>query len=99
VDIFCCCWGLSSYSYADATRSQKKRDFCQSHVRALRYFGVSPHGFVPDNLKSAVRTPDPFDPVINPLYAELGSHYHIAILPARIRKPKYKAKVRTPDLP
>ena len=41
VDLFCSCWGLSSYSYADATESQKKRDFTQSHVRAFRYFGVS----------------------------------------------------------
>jgi transposase len=95
VDIFCCCWGLSSFSFADATQSQKKRDFCQSHVRAFRYFGVCPHGLVPDNLKSAVTTPDPFDPVINPLYEELGKHYGIALLPARVRKPKDKAKVES----
>jgi len=95
VDLFCCCWGLSSFSFADATLSQKKKDFCQSHVRAFRYFGACPHGLVPDNLKSAVRTPDPFDPVINPLYAELGRHYKMVILPARIRKPKDKAKVES----
>lgn len=95
VDLFCCCWGLSSFSYADATISQKKRDFCQSHVRAFRYFGICPHGLVPDNLKSAVTTPDPFDPVINRMYEELGRHYGIAILPARIRKPRYKAKVES----
>lgn len=95
VDLFCCCWGLSSYSYADATLSQKKGDFCQSHVRAFRYFDACPHGLVPDNLKSAVTTPDPFDPIINPLYGELGKHYGIAILPARVRKPKDKAKVES----
>jgi transposase len=95
VDLFCCCWGLSSFSYVDATLSQKKRDFCQSHVRAFRYFDACPHGLVPDNLKSAVTTPDPFDPIINPLYGELGKHYGIAILPARVRKPKYKAKVES----
>lgn len=93
VDVFCCCWGLSNYSFADATESQKKRDFTQSHVRAFRYFGVSPHGLVPDNLKSAVRKPDPFDPLINPLYEEFARHYGVVVLPARIRKPKDKAKV------
>jgi transposase len=93
VDVFCCCWGLSNYSYADATQSQKKRDFTQSHVRAFRYFGVSPHGLVPDNLKSAVRKPDPFDPQINFLYEEFARHYGTVVLPARIRKPKDKAKV------
>ena len=95
VDLFCCCWGLSSFSYADATISQKKRDFCQSHVRAFRYFGVCPQRLVPDNLKSAVTTANPFDPVINRLYEELGRHYGIVILPARVRKPKDKAKVES----
>src|SRR4030042_6165649 len=95
VDLFCCCWGLSSYSFVDATETQKKRDFCQSHVRAFRYFGVCSHGLVPDNLKSAVRKPDPFDPQLNPLSEELGRHYGTAILPARIRKPKDKAKVES----
>lgn len=95
VDLFCCCWGQSSFSYADATVTQKKRDFCQSHVRAFRYFGACPHRLIPDNLKSAVTTAHPFDPVINPLYEELGKHYGIAILPARVRKPKDKAKVES----
>lgn len=95
LDLFCCCWGLSSFSFADATETQKKRDFCQSHVRAFRYFGAVSHGLVPDNLKSAVTKPDPFDPQINPLYEELGKHYGLVILPARIRKPKDKAKVES----
>ncbi len=93
VDLFCCCWGLSNYSYANATESQKARDFTQSHVRAFRYFGVSLHGLVPDNLKSAVRKADPFDPQINFLYEEFGRHYDVVVLPARICKPKDKAKV------
>lgn len=95
VDLFCCCWGLSSFSFVDATHTQKKRDFTQSHVRAFRYFGVCPRTLVPDNLKSAVNKPDPFNPVINPLYEELGKHYNSAILPARVRKPKDKAKVES----
>jgi transposase len=95
VDVFCCCWGLSSFTYADATKTQKKRDFCQSHVRAFRYFGVIPNGVVPDNLKSAVTKYNPFDPQLNPLYEEVAKHYGIVILPARIRKPKDKAKVES----
>jgi transposase len=95
VDLFCCCWGLSSHSYAEGTHSQKKRDFTQSHVRALRYFGVAPHGVVPDNLKSAVTKCRPFDPVLNPLYEEFGRHYNVAILPARVGKPRDKAKVES----
>lgn len=95
LELFCCCWGLSSFSFAEATESPKKLDFCYSHVRAFRYFGVVSHGLVPDNLKSAVRKYNPFDPLINPLYEELGRHYQTVILPARIRKPKDKAKVES----
>ncbi len=40
-DLFCCCWGLSSYSYAEATETQNGRDFTCSHVHAQQYFGVS----------------------------------------------------------
>lgn len=94
-DLFCCCWGMSSYTYAEVTESQKKRDFSYSHVRAFKYFGVVPHGLVPDNLKSAVSKTCPFDPVINPLYEQLGLHYNVAILPARVCKPRDKAKVES----
>jgi transposase len=93
VELFCCCWGASNYSYAEATRSQQNEDFVYSHPHSFRYFGVVPHGLVPDNLKSGVKTPDRYDPVINPLYGEMAGHYHTAVLPARVRKPKDKAKV------
>jgi transposase len=93
VELFCCCWGASNHSYAEATPSQKKEDFVYSHPRSFRYFGVVPHGLVPDNLKSGVKTPDRYDPIINPLYGEMAGHYHTAVLPARVRKPKDKAKI------
>lgn len=93
VELFCCCWGASNYSYAEATHSQQNEDFVYSHPHSFRYFGVVPHGLVPDNLKSGVKTPDRYDPIINPLYGEMAGHYHTAVLPARVRKPKDKAKV------
>jgi len=34
-----------------------------------------------------------YTPVINPTYAEMATHYQTAVLPARPRKPKDKAKV------
>ena len=36
---------------------------------------------------------DRFDPGLNRTYAEMAAHYGIAILPARPRKPRDKAKV------
>jgi transposase len=93
VELFCCCWGASNYSYAEATHTQNNEAFVYSHIHACRYFGVVPHGFVPDNLKSGVKVPDRYDPIINPLYEEMARHYHSAIIPARVRQPRDKAKI------
>lgn len=48
---------------------------------------------VPGNLKSGVTKPCRYEPDINPTYQEMASHYGIAVIPARVRKPKDKAKV------
>jgi transposase len=40
-----------------------------------------------------VKKPDRYDPEINPTYAELARHYGVAVIPARVRRPKDKAKV------
>jgi transposase len=95
VELFCCCWGLSSYSYAEATHSQKKEDFVHSHPRAFKYFGAVSHGLVPDNLKSGIKVPDRYDPIANPLYGCMAQHFNTVILPARIRRPQDKAKVES----
>mgnify|MGYP006301392023 FL=1 len=95
VELFCCCWGPSSYSYAEATHSQKKVDFVHSHPRAFKYFGVVPHGLVPDNLKSGIKVPDRYDPIANPLYDCMAQHFGTVILPARVRRPQDKAKVES----
>jgi transposase len=50
---------------------------------------------VPDNLKSGVTKPCYFSPQINPSYLELARHYDVAILPARVAKPRDKAKVES----
>ncbi|HEX5637110.1 MAG TPA: IS21 family transposase, partial [Gammaproteobacteria bacterium] len=47
---------------------------------------------VPDNLKSAVTKALRYEPDINPAYQEFAEHYNVAILPARVRKPRDKAK-------
>lgn len=93
VELFVCCWGASSFSYADGTESQKSPDFTMSHVRAWEYFGGSPHGVVPDNLKSGVRKASQYDPVANPLYGQMLQHYRAVVLPARVRKPRDKGVV------
>jgi len=90
--VFVATWGASNYTYAEATRSQKKADWIQSHVNAFEFFGGVPEVLVPDNLKSAVTKACRYEPQINDSYQHLARHYKTAIIPARPYKPKDKAK-------
>jgi transposase len=90
--VFVAVLGASSYTYAEATWSQGLEDWTMAHVRALSFLGGVPRVLVPDNLKSGVTRPDRYDPELNPTYARLADHYGLAILPARVRRPRDKAK-------
>lgn len=91
--IFVAVLGASNYTYVEATWSQGLADWTSSHVRCFEFLGGVPQLVVPDNLRSGVTAPNFYDPAINPTYQELARHYGIAILPARVRKPRDKAKV------
>lgn len=90
--IFVAVLGASNYTYCEATWSQRLPDWLGSHVRAFAFFGGIPKLIVPDNLKSGVSKACRYDPDINPAYQQLAEHYGTAIMPARPRKPKDKAK-------
>ena len=48
---------------------------------------------VPDNLKSGVTRSCRYEPGVNLTYEEMAQHYGVAVVPARPRKPRDKAKV------
>ena len=52
-----------------------------------------PQLLVPDNTKVAVIKACLYDPQVNRSYAEMARHYDTAMLPARPRRPRDKAKV------
>jgi transposase len=91
--LFVAVMGASNYTYAEATWTQTLADWIGSHVRALEFFEGIPEVLVPDNLKTGVSHPCRYEPEINPTYRELADHYGLSVLPARVRKPKDKAKV------
>ena len=93
VELFVMVLGASNYTYAEATRTQTLADFVGSAVRGLEYFGAVPEMLVPDQLRSAVKLPHRYEPEINATFAEMARHYATAVVPARPRKPKDKAKV------
>ena len=91
--LFLAVWGASNYTYAEATRSQTLPEWIGSHRRALEYFRCVPRVLVPDNLKSGVSKACKYEPELNPTYADMAEHYGCAVVPARPRKPRDKAKV------
>jgi transposase len=91
--IFVAVLGASNYTFAEATWTQSLPDWLSSHVRALEFFGGVPQAAVIDNLKSGVARAHRYDPDLNPAYQDLAEHYGLAVLPARVRRPRDKAKV------
>jgi transposase len=90
--VFVAVLGLSNYTYAEATWDQSSSSWIGSHIRAFEYFQGVPKVIIPDNLKAAVIKANRYESQINPTYLNLAIHYSTAIMPARVRKPKDKAK-------
>jgi transposase len=91
--IFVAVLGASNYTYAEATWKRDLAGWIGSHVRALEFFGGVPAAIVPDNWKTGVKDPCYYEPDLNPTYRDLADHYGTVILPARVGKPRDKAKV------
>jgi len=90
--IFVAVLGASNYTFAEATWSQGLEDWIGSHQRAFTFLGGVPEIVVPDNLKSGITKPHRYEPDVNPTYQECAARYGVAVIPARVRRPKDKAK-------
>jgi transposase len=92
-ELFVAVLGASNYTYAEATWTQQLPDWIGSHVRTFEFIGGCTEIVVPDNLKSGVHKPSFYDPIVNRTYGAMASHYSVAVIPARSKKPRDKAKV------
>ena len=93
--LFLAVLGASNLTYVEPVFGEDVATWVGCHVRAFEYFQGAPEVLVPDNLKAGVLKPCRYEPVLNPTYEELARHYGVAIIPARVRKPRDKAKVET----
>ena len=91
--IFVAVLGASSFTYAEATWTQGLGDWIGAHTGAFAAISGVPRLVVPDNPKTAVIKACFYEPTVNRSYTEMAAHYDTAILPARPRKPRDKAKV------
>jgi len=92
-ELFVTVLGASNYLYAEAFPSQELPYWIAGHAHALSFYGGAARLWVCDNLKSGVTKAHRYEPLINRTYEEMAAHYGCAVLPARPRKPRDKAKI------
>jgi transposase len=93
VELFVGVLGASSYTFAEATATQRSADWIASHIRCFEFVGGAPDLVVPDQLKSGVTRPCRYEPEVQRTYQEMAAHYGTSVLPARPYHPRDKAKV------
>jgi transposase len=87
--------GASSYIFAEATKDEELQSWLGSHCRMFTFYAGVVEIIVPDNLKTGVTRSCYYEPDINPSYHALAQHYGTCVIPARVRKPKDKAKAES----
>jgi len=93
--LFVATMGASNYTYAQATLSQDLHAWISLHVKAFHFLGAVPMITVPDNPRVGVTHPCRYEAELNPTYQEMGAHYGTTVIPARVAKPRDKAKVES----
>lgn len=84
----------SQYIYAEGMISTKEPQWIEVNNRAIKAFGGVPPLVVCDNCKQAViANKDWIQPELNQDYAEWAEHNRTVILPAKVKKPKFKSSV------
>jgi transposase len=91
--VFVATLGASNFTYAEVFATQELHHWVAGHVHAYEYMKGVAAITVPDNPRTAVTKADRYEPELHPTYAEMGRYYGTAIIPARVRKPRDKAKV------
>jgi transposase len=91
--IFVAVLGASNYTYAEATWTRDLTDWIGSHTRALQFFQGATKLVVPAQWRAGVSRPCYWEPELNRTYQDWATHYGVAIIPARPRHARDKAKV------
>jgi transposase len=93
--IFVAVLGASNYTFCEAVWKRDLPSWIGSHTRTVEFFQGVPIVTTPDNWKTGIKDPCYYDPDLNPTYRDWAEHYETVVIPARVRKPRDKAKVET----
>ena len=93
--IFVAVLGFSNKIFAEAFENQQLASWIAAHCHAYASFHGVARVTVPDNPKTAVIKACRYEPMVHRTYQDMAAHYGTAIIPARPKKPRDKAKVET----
>ena len=91
--LFVAVLGASNMTYVEAFDNEQLSAWIRAHCHAWAFCTGVSRITVPDNLKTGVIHPCRYEPVLHRSYQELAEHYGTVVIPARIKKPRDKAKV------
>lgn len=83
----------SRKGYSEACLRQKAEDLIRCLENAFWSWGGVPRTLVIDNLKSAVRQADWYDPDVTPKLQAFCRHYGTVLLPCKSYMPRHKGKI------
>jgi transposase len=84
--------GASCYTFAISTLSQNIADWTWCNRKFFEFLNGVMAILVPDNLRSGTTKSCRYEPLLNAAFQELSEHYGTCVIPARVRKPRDKAK-------
>lgn len=85
----------SQYAFVKAYMDEKTYNWIKAHIQMFEFFGGVTPMLVSENCTTAVNhtKSDWYSTALNTTYHEMAEHYNLAIVPARVRKPKDKPNV------
>ncbi len=85
----------SQYTFVEAFLNERTNSWITAHNHMYQFFGGVTPVLVSDNCTTAVNHDKSswYTTTLNTTYHEMAEHYNVAILPARVRKPKDKPNV------
>ena len=85
----------SQYTFVEAFLNERTNSWITAHNHMYQFFGGVTPILVSDNCTTAVNHDKSswYTTTLNTTYHEMAEHYNVAILPARVRKPKDKPNV------
>jgi transposase len=87
--------GYSRKAVRLLTFTSSAQRWAELHEETFRRLGGAPATVVLDNLKEGVLTPDIYDPILNPLFRDVLTHYGTVALPCRVHHANRKGKVES----